>query len=455
MGKKTKPIQSVINWSYEDDEDDFVPDNWEEEEMERERVRMEEEEEWNSREAKYEQEKKAKMDDVVDDRKFVKTFHLTKDVLNKYKADKAYVDAYLKEEEEKKKEEMEKEYEMFLKEEEKKKEDDKRMKEELRILEFDIMKDWIRGRKKSSIPLNASHEEQWDVYLGEVEKEEKKDREKRKAWSKKEYYRKKKARDDAKAGVVYNGKGREQGYKRKARDNQIKQSVKRTKIEKERETAIRLIEIVHNAKIEKEKENEEKEIEIEEEKEIEIEEENEEEDEENEEEDEEEKMVIEAIRERMIPIRKKRMDTIEKRDEFRVSNSYAEMVKRKAREEKEKERFPSNEVRHPIGSTEGREEEDDQVVKWEFVKVKSRKPKTKERKRKEKKEVPMGKIRLCKSVKKGERCRFGSACNFAHSISELTPFDCKWGDACKKRGRCPFIHPGERIGKWKNRVGKL
>lgn len=63
---------------------------------------------------------------------------------------------------------------------------------------------------------------------------------------------------------------------------------------------------------------------------------------------------------------------------------------------------------------------------------------------------------LCKSVTKNTKCIHGTRCNFAHSVSQLSPRECHFGNGCrnvkKQNGKwvntgtyakCMFSHPGE------------
>ena len=55
--------------------------------------------------------------------------------------------------------------------------------------------------------------------------------------------------------------------------------------------------------------------------------------------------------------------------------------------------------------------------------------------------------RMCNSVGSGEPCRHGERCRFAHSIEQLSPTKCFFGNECKfldcTHRTCNFIHPCE------------
>jgi hypothetical protein len=74
---------------------------------------------------------------------------------------------------------------------------------------------------------------------------------------------------------------------------------------------------------------------------------------------------------------------------------------------------------------------------------------------------------LCSSVTKGETCRHGSRCRFAHSLDELKTPDCVFGDLCnfvycqpngiwvQKNGcrPCKCLHPNESLDNFYARSG--
>lgn len=43
-------------------------------------------------------------------------------------------------------------------------------------------------------------------------------------------------------------------------------------------------------------------------------------------------------------------------------------------------------------------------------------------------------------------------CNFAHSLKELIFPRCAFGENCKKKNLCMFLHPMEEIGEYKERI---
>ena len=53
------------------------------------------------------------------------------------------------------------------------------------------------------------------------------------------------------------------------------------------------------------------------------------------------------------------------------------------------------------------------------------------------------KTKMCRSVLQGHRCKYGTTCRFAHSEEELCIAKCFFGDSCKTKHKCPFMHPGE------------
>ena len=67
------------------------------------------------------------------------------------------------------------------------------------------------------------------------------------------------------------------------------------------------------------------------------------------------------------------------------------------------------------------------------------------------------KSRLCNSVTSGEPCRHGNRCRFAHSVDELVPSSCFFGNECKFLGcrdrQCTFIHPCEDKFAYCQRIG--
>ena len=54
------------------------------------------------------------------------------------------------------------------------------------------------------------------------------------------------------------------------------------------------------------------------------------------------------------------------------------------------------------------------------------------------------KIKMCESIKTGQKCRHGSNCHFAHTESELVVIKCRFGTKCT-RSECKFSHSTEPI----------
>lgn len=52
-----------------------------------------------------------------------------------------------------------------------------------------------------------------------------------------------------------------------------------------------------------------------------------------------------------------------------------------------------------------------------------------------------------------DKCKMGKACHFAHSIEQLTPFECKFGAKCKNGSKCTFKHRAETKEQYVNRLG--
>ena len=67
------------------------------------------------------------------------------------------------------------------------------------------------------------------------------------------------------------------------------------------------------------------------------------------------------------------------------------------------------------------------------------------------------KSRMCTSVASGVPCKHGSRCRFAHSVDELSPAPCFFGNECKFIGcshrNCFFIHPCEDKLAYCKRIG--
>ena len=67
------------------------------------------------------------------------------------------------------------------------------------------------------------------------------------------------------------------------------------------------------------------------------------------------------------------------------------------------------------------------------------------------------KSRMCTSVASGVPCKHGSRCRFAHSVDELSPAPCFFGNECKFIGcshrNCSFIHPCEDKLAYCKRIG--
>jgi hypothetical protein len=77
---------------------------------------------------------------------------------------------------------------------------------------------------------------------------------------------------------------------------------------------------------------------------------------------------------------------------------------------------------------------------------------------------PGTKSRVCKMIEMGKPCRYGDKCSFAHTMTDLTPKRCRFGERCRqldwtcngfvnKMGRrCSFIHPKETRDNYQNRL---
>jgi hypothetical protein len=74
------------------------------------------------------------------------------------------------------------------------------------------------------------------------------------------------------------------------------------------------------------------------------------------------------------------------------------------------------------------------------------------------------KTQLCKSVLEKTKCPHGKFCRYAHSVSELSPRECGFGDKCRmvfySKGKyhnktskfCTYIHPEETIENFSHRI---
>lgn len=78
----------------------------------------------------------------------------------------------------------------------------------------------------------------------------------------------------------------------------------------------------------------------------------------------------------------------------------------------------------------------------------------------------MRRTKMCNSVKMGIPCKYGSKCNFAHSVDELTIPNCFFGTCCRfvchetnntysntNDKICKFLHPGETKQTYNIRCG--
>jgi hypothetical protein len=52
------------------------------------------------------------------------------------------------------------------------------------------------------------------------------------------------------------------------------------------------------------------------------------------------------------------------------------------------------------------------------------------------------KSKVCLSLKIGQACKYGTKCNFAHTLEELTPIKCSF-EFCNNGINCTYIHPNE------------
>ncbi len=71
------------------------------------------------------------------------------------------------------------------------------------------------------------------------------------------------------------------------------------------------------------------------------------------------------------------------------------------------------------------------------------------------------KTKMCSNIINRGTCVHGTKCFFAHSLSEITPNTCGYGDGCihikinsKNRKLCSFIHPNETISSYHERIHK-
>jgi len=61
--------------------------------------------------------------------------------------------------------------------------------------------------------------------------------------------------------------------------------------------------------------------------------------------------------------------------------------------------------------------------------------------------------KMCKSVYTNIHCAHGDKCSFAHTIEQLNPSKCAFGDDCRKTGdECRFIHPYETKTEYCERI---
>lgn len=71
------------------------------------------------------------------------------------------------------------------------------------------------------------------------------------------------------------------------------------------------------------------------------------------------------------------------------------------------------------------------------------------------------KTKMCSNIINRGSCLHGTKCFFAHSLSEITPNTCGYGENCihikinsKNRKLCSFIHPSETISSYHERIQK-
>ena len=55
---------------------------------------------------------------------------------------------------------------------------------------------------------------------------------------------------------------------------------------------------------------------------------------------------------------------------------------------------------------------------------------------------PNIKTKICLSLQIGQPCKYGTKCNFAHTLEELTPIKCSF-EFCNNGINCTYIHPNE------------
>jgi len=67
------------------------------------------------------------------------------------------------------------------------------------------------------------------------------------------------------------------------------------------------------------------------------------------------------------------------------------------------------------------------------------------------------KSQMCSSVESGDKCKHGAKCRFAHTIYELTPMECFFGNKCQfivsSKKKCMCIHSVENKEEYCKRVG--
>lgn len=59
--------------------------------------------------------------------------------------------------------------------------------------------------------------------------------------------------------------------------------------------------------------------------------------------------------------------------------------------------------------------------------------------------------KMCKSILLNKKCKYRN-CNFAHTIEELSPNECKFKKNCRYKHKCKFIHEDETKLEYINRV---
>ena len=84
--------------------------------------------------------------------------------------------------------------------------------------------------------------------------------------------------------------------------------------------------------------------------------------------------------------------------------------------------------------------------------------------------VSKEKTKVCKSVINKTACWYKEKCRFAHSLSELNPRECRYGEECRHyfirnrryshrpeyyvaKGKCQFLHFSEDVGQYCQRLG--